>query len=199
MAGHAIRGAVEAAMVKWQDEDRPAIAKYQYKPPPTTPFDPETGASDPNFAYGYVAEAATVEIDTETGAVRILEVICADDVGRVVNPQGVRGQIEGGVVQAAGYAILENFQQEGGQVQTGLMSTYLIPGILDIPDKVQSVILENPDPGGPWGVRGMAEMPFLPLTPAVTAAIHDAIGVWYDEFPLTPERVLWGIQDSASD
>ena len=199
MAGHAIRGAVEAAMVKWQDEDRPAIAKYQYKPPPTTPYDPETGHSDPNFAYGYVAEAATVEIDTETGAVRILEVICADDVGRVVNPQGVRGQIEGGVVQAAGYAILENFQQEGGQVQTGLMSTYLIPGILDIPDKVQSVILENPDPGGPWGVRGMAEMPFLPLTPAVTAAIHDAIGVWYDEFPLTPERVLWGIQDSASD
>lgn len=199
MAGHAIRGAVEAAMVKWQDEDRPAIAKYQYKPPPTTPFDPETGASDPNFAYGYVAEAATVEIDTETGAVRILEVICADDVGRVVNPQGVRGQIEGGVVQAAGYAILENFQQEGGQVQTGLMSTYLIPGILDIPDKVQSIILENPDPGGPWGVRGMAEMPFIPLTPAVTAAIHDAIGIWYDEFPLTPERVLWGIQDSASD
>ena len=199
MAGHAIRGAVEAAMVKWQDEDRPAIAKYQYKPPPTTPFDPETGASDPIFAYGYVAEAATVEIDTETGAVRILEVICADDVGRVVNPQGVRGQIEGGVVQAAGYAILENFQQEGGQAQTGLLSTYLIPGILDIPDKVQSIILENPDPGGPWGVRGMAEMPFIPLTPAVTAAIHDAIGIWYDEFPLTPERVLWGIQDSASD
>ena len=199
MAGHAIRGAVEAAIVKWQDEDRPAIAKYQYVPPPTTPYDPETGHSDPNFAYGYVAEAATVEIDTETGAVRILEVICADDVGRVVNPQGVRGQIEGGVVQAAGYAILENFQQEGGQVQTGLMSTYLIPGILDIPEKVQSVILENPDPGGPWGVRGMAEMPFIPLTPAVTAAIHDAIGVWYDEFPLTPERVLWGIQASASD
>ena len=199
MAGHAIRGAVEAAMVKWQDEDRPAIAKYQYKPPPTTPYDPETGHSDPNFAYGYVAEAATVEIDTETGAVRILEVVCADDVGRVINPQGVRGQIEGAVVQAAGYAILENFQQEGGEVQTGLMSTYLIPGILDVPDTVQSVILENPDPGGPWGVRGMAEMPFIPLTPAVTAAIHDAIDVWYDEFPLTPERVLWGIQASASD
>ena len=199
MAGHAIRGAVEAAQVKWQDEDRPAIAKYQYIPPPTTPYDPETGQSEPNFAYGYVAEAATVEIDTETGAVRILDVICADDVGRVVNPQGVRGQIEGAVVQAAGYAILENFQQEGGEVQTGLMSTYLIPGILDIPEQVQSVILEYADPGGPWGVRGMAEMPFIPLTPAVTAAVHDAIGVWFDEFPLTPERVLWGIQASASD
>ena len=88
MAGHAIRGAVEAALVKWQDEDRPAIAKYQYKPPPTTPYDPETGQSEPNFAYGYVAEAATVEIDTETGAVRILEVVCADDVGRVDQPAG---------------------------------------------------------------------------------------------------------------
>lgn len=194
MAGHAIRGAVEAAMVKWQDEDRPAIAKYQYRPPPTTPFDPETGQTEPNFAYGYVAEAATVEVDTETGAVRILDVVCADDVGRVVNPQGVRGQIEGGVVQAAGYAILEDFRQEGGEVQTGLFSTYLIPGIGDIPERVKSVILEYEDPGGPWGVRGMAEMPFIPLTPAVVAAVHNATGVWFDEFPLTPERVLWGIR-----
>jgi CO/xanthine dehydrogenase Mo-binding subunit len=198
MAGHAIRGAVEAALVKWKDEDRPAIAKYQYRPPPTTSYDPETGQSDPNFAYGYVAEAATVEIDTETGAVHIIDVVCADDVGRVINPQGVRGQIEGGVVQAAGYAILEDFQQAGGEVQTGLMSTYLIPGILDIPEQVRSVILEYSDPGGPWGVRGMAEMPFIPLAPAVTAAVHDALGVWFDEFPLTPERVLWGIQASAS-
>ena len=199
MAGHAIRGAVEAAMVKWQDEDRPAIAKYQYRPPPTTPYDPETGHSEPNFAYGYVAEAATVEVDTETGAVRILNVVCADDVGRAVNPQGVRGQIEGGVVQAAGYAILEDFQQEGGEVQSGLMSTYLIPGILDIPEQVRSIILEYSDPGGPWGVRGMAEMPFIPLTPAIVAAVHDAVGVWFDEFPLTPERVLWGIQAPASE
>ncbi|MFQ5943432.1 MAG: xanthine dehydrogenase family protein molybdopterin-binding subunit [Anaerolineales bacterium] len=199
MAGHAIRGAVEAAIVKWQDEDRPAIAKYQYRPPPTTPYDPETGQADPNFAYGYAAEAATVEVDTETGAVRILNVVCADDVGRVINPLGIRGQIEGGVVQAAGYAILENFQQEGGEVQTSLMSTYLIPGILDIPEQVQSVILEYANPGGPWGVRGMAEMPFIPLTPAVTAAVHDALGIWFDEFPLTPERVLWGIQASATN
>lgn len=199
MAGHAIRGAVEAAMVKWQDEDRPAIAKYQYRPPPTTPFDPETGQTQPSFAYGYVAEAASVEVDTETGAVRILDVICANDVGRVVNPQGVRGQIEGGIVQAAGYAILEDFRQEGGEVQTGLLSTYLIPGIWDIPERVRPVILEYEDPGGPWGVRGMAEMPFIPLTPAVVAAVYNATGVWFDEFPLTPERVLWGIQASASN
>ena len=194
MAGNAIRGAVEAAMLKWRDEDRPAIATYQYLPPATTPYDSETGESRPNFAYGYVAEAATVEVDTETGSVRILDVVCADDVGRVVNPQGVRGQIEGGVVQAAGYALLEDFRQAGGRVQTSLFSTYLIPGVLDIPDRVQSVILEYEDPLGPWGVRGMAEMPFIPLTPAVVSAVHDALGIWFDEFPLTPERVFWGIR-----
>ena len=194
MAGNAIRGAVEAAMLKWHDEDRPAIASYQYLPPPTEPYDPVTGMTRPNFAYGYVAEAATVEVDTETGSVRILEVVCADDVGRVVNPQGVRGQIEGGVVQAAGYAILEDFREDGGRVQTSLLSNYLIPGVLDIPDRVQSVILEVEDPLGPWGVRGMAEMPFIPLTPAVVSAVHDALGIWFDEFPLTPERVFWGLR-----
>ena len=194
MAGNAIRGAVAAAMLKWRDEDRPAIASYQYLPPPTEPYDPVTGTTRPNFAYGYVAEAATVEVDTETGALRILDVVCADDVGRVVNPQGVRGQIEGGVVQAAGYAILEDFREDGGRVQTSLLSNYLIPGVLDIPDRVQSVILEVEDPLGPWGVRGMAEMPFIPLTPAVVSAVHDALGIWFDEFPLTPERVFWGLR-----
>ncbi len=197
MAGNAIRGAVAAAMLKWRDEDRPAIASYQYLPPPTEPYDPETGTTQPNFAYGYVAEAASVEVDTETGAVRILEVVCADDVGRVINPQGVRGQIEGGVVQAAGYAILEDFREDGGRVQTSLLSNYLIPGVLDIPDRVRSVILEYEDPLGPWGVRGMAEMPFIPLTPAVVSAVHDAVGIWFDEFPLTPERVFWGLRAAS--
>jgi CO/xanthine dehydrogenase Mo-binding subunit len=170
------------------------VATYQYRPPKTTPFDPQTGRSEPNFSYGYVAEAANVEVDLETGAVRVLEVVCADDVGRVINPQGVRGQIEGAVVQAAGYTILEDFQQPGGRVRTSLFSTYLIPGALDVPDRVESVIVEHPDPRGPWGARGMAEMPFLPLAPAIIAAVHDATGVWFDEFPLTPERVLFGLR-----
>jgi len=110
-----------------------------------------------------------------------------------LNPQQIEGQIEGAVVQAAGYALLENFVQKDGYVQTQYLSTYLIPTVLDIPERTQSVILEYPDPHGPWGVRGMAEMPFLPLTPAVIAALHDATGVWFYEFPLTPERVLRGL------
>ncbi|MFQ5921872.1 MAG: xanthine dehydrogenase family protein molybdopterin-binding subunit [Anaerolineales bacterium] len=190
MAGNSIRGAAKLALEKWRDEERPVSATYNYRPPKTTPFDPETGKSEPNFAYGYVAEAATVELDIETGHVRILDVVCADDVGRAINPQQIRGQIEGAIVQAAGHTILENFQQEGGYVETSLLSTYLIPTVLDVPDRVDGVILEYPDPIGPWGARGMAEMPYLPLPAAVIAAVRDAVGIWFDDFPLTPERVL---------
>lgn len=193
MAGNAIRGAAERALERWRAEDRPAIATYQYRPPKTTPYDPETGRSEPNFAYGYVAQAVTVEVDTETGSVRLLEVISADDVGKAINPQQVEGQIEGAVVQAAGYALLENFVQKDGYVHTRHLSTYLIPTVLDVPERVRSLILEYPDANGPWGARGMAEMPFLPLAPAVAAAVHEATGIWFHEFPLTPERVLRGL------
>lgn len=193
MSGNSIKGACELALEKWHAEERPAIAKYQYRPPRTTPYDPQTGKSEPNFAYGYVAQAVTVEVDTETGHVRILDVISTNDVGRAVNPQQVQGQIEGGVVQGAGYTILENFVQKDGYVQTQHLSTYLIPTVLDVPERIQSIVLEYPDPIGPWGARGMAEMPLLPLAPGIIAAVHDAIGVWFHEFPLTPERVLRGL------
>jgi len=193
MAGNSIIGAARAALEKWRAEDRPAISTYQYLPPATTPYDPETGFCRPNFAYGYVAQAVTVEVDTETGHVHIQDVVSTNDVGKAINPQQVEGQIEGAVIQAAGYAILENFVQNGGYVQTQHLSTYLIPTVLDVPDRVQSIILEYPDPIGPFGARGMAEMPFLPLAPAVIAAVHDATGIWFHEFPLTPERILKGL------
>ncbi|MCW5879218.1 MAG: molybdopterin-dependent oxidoreductase [Anaerolineales bacterium] len=190
MAGNAIRGAAQQALQQWANEERPAIAEYKYVPPATTPLDPETGATDPNFACGYVAEAVAVEVDTETGHVHITDVLCADDVGKAINPQQIIGQIEGGVVQAAGYAIMEDFIQQDGYVKTPFFSNYLIPTVLDVPDRVESLILEYPDPEGAWGLRGMAEMPLIPLAPAVIAAVHDATGVWIDRFPLTPQRVL---------
>lgn len=193
MAGNAISGAVEEALARWKNEDRPAVGRFKYQPPATTPMDPLSGESFPNFSYGYVAQAVAAEVDVETGHVRILDVISANDVGKTINPQQVEGQIEGAVVQAAGYAILENFIQEDGVVLTPHFSTYLIPGVLDIPDHVRSLVLEYPDPLGPWGARGMAEMPYLPLTPAITAAVHDAVGVWYSEFPLIPQLVLRGL------
>jgi CO/xanthine dehydrogenase Mo-binding subunit len=126
--------------------------------------------------------------------VRLLRVWCADDVGTAVNPQLVQGQIEGAVVQAQGYAILENLVHQDGKLQTPYLSTYLIPTVLDVPQEVNSLILEYPDPIGPFGARGMGEMPYLPMAPAIIAAVHDAVGVWFDEFPLTPERVLSALQ-----
>lgn len=193
MAGNSVKGAVDAALKKWHNEERPAVATYKYLAPKTTAFEPETGQADPNFSYGYVAQVVDLEVDTQTGMVRILDVISANDVGKAINPQQIEGQTEGAVVQAAGYALMENFLQKDGYVQTSHFSTYLIPTVLDIPDRVETVILEYPDPNGPWGARGMGEMPYIPLTPAITAAIHDATGVWFNDFPLTPERVLRGL------
>lgn len=193
MAGNAIKGAAEQALERWRAEDRPATSTFKYRPPATTPYDPETGKSEPNFAYGYVAEAFAIEVDTETGHIHILDVICADDVGKAVNPQLVQGQIEGAVVQAAGYVVMENFVQEQGITRSRHLSTYLIPSVLDIPDSVQSLILEYPDPIGPYGARGMGEMPYMPVAPALAMALHDATGVWFHEFPYIPERVLRGI------
>src|SRR5262249_49160528 len=185
MAGNAIRGAAEKALQAWQDEERPAIATYQYRPPKTTPYDPETGRSEPNFAYGYVAQAVEVEVDIETGHIRLVRVVSTNDVGHAVNPQLVQGQIEGAVVQAQGYAVIEHLISEEGKIRTPYFSSYLIPTVLDVPEEVKSVILEYPDPIGPGGARGMAEMPFLPLAPAIAAAVHDATGVWMDSLPLT--------------
>jgi CO/xanthine dehydrogenase Mo-binding subunit len=190
MAGNAIKGAAEAALKKWRAEEHPAIAEYTYLAPKTTHFDEETGYSTPNFSYAYSAQAVEVEVDTETGQVRLVRVICADDAGKAINPQLVVGQIEGAVIQAQGYAITEEFKTKDGRVLTDQLSTYLLPTILDIPEKVESVIVEVAEPNGPWGARGVGELPFLPLVPAIAAAIHDATGVWINEFPFTPERVL---------
>lgn len=189
MAGNAIRGAAAKALELWIDEERPAVGHFRYEPIPTTPLDPQTGKSMPNISYGYVAEVTELVVDVETGHIFVERVVCADDVGKAINPTLIEGQIEGAVVQAHGYAITENLRSEGGHILNPRLSTYLIPGILDIPADVKSVILEVPDPLGPWGARGMAEMPFIPYAAAVVGALYDATGVWFDTFPLTPERV----------
>ena len=197
MAGNAIRGAAEIALGKWRAEERPAIGEYKYLAPPTTPFDQETGYSTPNFAYSYAAQAVEVEVDTETGFVRLRRVVSADDVGKAINPQAIEGQIEGAVAQAQGYALQENFQMKDGRVLTDQLSTYLIPTVLDVPEAVESVIVEVPDPRGPWGARGLGELPFLPLAPAILAAIHDATSAWLDELPATPEKIVKALKGQS--
>ncbi|MCB0155815.1 MAG: xanthine dehydrogenase family protein molybdopterin-binding subunit, partial [Anaerolineae bacterium] len=193
MAGNALKEAAEFAQRKWNNEERPAIAEATWLAPKTTPLDPKTGYGVPNFAFGYVAQMVEVTVDTETGFISVDRVVCADDVGKAINPEQIIGQIEGCIVQAHGYTILEDFRSHKGQVLTSHFSTYLIPGVYDIPQRIDSIIVEEPHPNGPYGVRGMAEMPYLPYAPAVASAVFDAIGVWFDEFPLTPERVLRGL------
>jgi CO/xanthine dehydrogenase Mo-binding subunit len=196
MAGRATKEAAEAARREWEAEERPARATVCYRAPETTALDPETTAGRPNYAYGYAAQAVEVEVDVTTGLVRVLQVISAHDVGRAVNRQQVEGQIEGGVAQALGYTLMEHFQMREGRVLTPGFSTYLLPTILDAPPAITSVILELADPEGPYGARGVAELPLVPFAPAVASAIYNATGAWVCDLPFTPERVLAAIHGS---
>jgi CO/xanthine dehydrogenase Mo-binding subunit len=197
MSGNAIRGAADVAVQKWEDEDRPAIGEFMYRPPKTTPYDPKTGRSEPNFAYGYVAQVAEVEVDIETGQIHVVRIVSTNDVGRAVNPQQVEGQVEGAVAQALGYSIMEHLISDEGRIKNPYLSTYLIPTVLDMPTEVKSIILEYPDPIGPWGARGMAEMPMIPLAPAIAAAVYDATGVWLHDQPFTPDRVVKALREQG--
>jgi CO/xanthine dehydrogenase Mo-binding subunit len=194
MSGNSIRGAAEEAAKAWLDGDRPAVGSFRYLPPPTEPLDPDTGACQPNFSYGYVAQEVELTVDAGTGHIVVDRVVSTHDVGKAINPAQVIGQIEGAVVQAHGYTLSERLRVDGARVLNPRFSTYLIPGIGDIPTEITSVVLELADPRGPWGARGMAEMPFMTYAPAVVAALHDATGVWFDSFPLTPDRVLAGLR-----
>lgn len=193
MAGNSIIGAAKLALERWQAGDRPAVGSYVYRPPATSKMDKIDGHCTPNFTYGYVAQAVFADVNIQTGEVRLRDVISVDDVGKAINPTQVEGQIEGAVVQAAGYVVLENWKKRDAKAQTKEFSTYLIPTVLDIPDRTRPVIMEFPDPIGPYGARGMGEMPYLPFAPAVIDAVYQATGYRFHSFPLTAERVLRGL------
>jgi CO/xanthine dehydrogenase Mo-binding subunit len=200
MAGRAVHDAAGAALREWRNEERPARATVQYRPPATTALDSETTAGRPNYAYGYAAQAVEVEVDRATGLVRVLTVISAHDVGRALNRTLLEGQIEGGVAQALGYTLLEHFQMCDGRFLTPNFSTYLLPTILDTPPDIVPIILELGDPEGPFGARGVAELPLVPFPAAVATAIFNATGGWVSDVPFTPERVLAavGLKDQGS-
>ncbi len=155
----------------------------------TTPYDAQTGACVPHFAYGYAAQIALVEVDTETGETDVLKLWASQDVGKAVHPEMVRGQVGGGVHMGLGYALTEEYMQQDGVPETGFLSGYYIPTVRDMPADFLSTTVEVPDPAGPFGAKGVGEMTTLPTAPAIVSAIHDAVGVWVDELPATPERV----------
>ncbi|MDP9105344.1 MAG: molybdopterin-dependent oxidoreductase, partial [Candidatus Eremiobacteraeota bacterium] len=192
MGGRAVYDAAVAARAAWERRETPE-ATVQYRPPATTPLDLETGAGTPNYCYGYAAQAVEVEVDVATGVTRVLKIVSVHDVGRAINRQQVEGQIEGCLAQALGYALTENFIVRDGKIVTPYFSTYLLPTTLDMPTEIVPVILELADANGPYGARGMAEMPLVPFAPAVAAAIYDATGAWVNDLPMTPERILAAI------
>ncbi len=193
--GNAIKEGAGKALALWAGGERPVHLDHTYLPHQTTAPDPETGQCDPNVAYAYTAQVAQVLVDMETGVVEIEKIYCAIDVGKAINPQLVIGQIQGGLVQSVGYAVMENFVEKEGQVMTHNLSTYLVPTVLDIPREMDIMVLEIPDPRGPWGARGLGEVMNMCLAPAVTAAVYDATGIWFDHFPLVPQVVLEAIAE----
>lgn len=154
-----------------------------------TTLHPETGEATPWQSYVFGAQIAEVEVDDDTGEVQVLGVWAAHDVGRVVNPQQVEGQIEGAVVMGVGHALMEDYLQTNGHTTTPGFAKYILPTTLDVP-KVTSVLITEPDPKTPLGVKGIGEPALTPTAGAIVNAIHDAVGVRMTRLPATPERVM---------
>ncbi len=130
-----------------------------------------------------------MDVDLDTGEVRVRSVVSADDVGRVIHPVLAEGQVEGGTLQAVGYATIEEMKLDRGRYLNDRLSTYLIPTAMDAPD-ITAILVEKPFSGAPHGAKGVGELPMDVVAPAIIDAIHDAVGVWITELPATPERVL---------
>jgi CO/xanthine dehydrogenase Mo-binding subunit len=161
----------------------------QFVPYPGEPFDDTTYRGDAYPAFGWACAVAKVEVDLDTGEVAVRDCWSADDIGRVIHPVLAEGQVEGGTLQAIGYATIEEMKLVDGRYLNDRLATYLIPTSLDAP-RLRSILVEKPYSGAPHGAKGVGELPMDVGAPAVVAAIHDATGVWIHDLPATPERIL---------
>jgi len=213
MSGNAIRDAaakIRAAMepviadsgLSWKDavamcvQKQVGLAAHGWAVPPATTFDLLTGQGEAYICYSFSANIVEVEVDTETGETRVLRVHSGHDTGRVINPTTGEGQVEGGVVQGLGYALVEEHATKDGRILNDQFSTYIIPTTLDTPE-IRSILVEDEFPWGPYGAKGLGETPIIAVAPAVTNAIHHAVGVRLNEIPATPERVWAALRAKA--
>jgi len=157
---------------------------FEHHHPPTEELD-ENGQGNCHTAFAFVAHRAVVDVDPELGLVKVVQIATAQDVGRALNPLSVVGQIEGGIAQGVGLAVMEELLQVDGIVKNATFTDYLIPTFLDMPDVVISLV-EEPDPHAPMGAKGVGEPPTVSSTPAVVAAIRDAIGKDLHRVPVRP-------------
>ena len=135
-----------------------------------------------------------VDVDVETGEVEIQELWAANDVGRAINPQMIFGQVAGGVHMGVGYALTEHFIQKEARARSRSFTEYHIPTVRDMPHEFHNIIVEVPDPTGPYGAKGLGETPTLPTAVAILNAIHNATGVWIDQVPADSEVVYWKLE-----
>ncbi|MGY1796380.1 xanthine dehydrogenase subunit D [Geodermatophilus sp. SYSU D00525] len=155
---------------------------------PTQAIDPETGQGFAHVQYAFSAHRAVVDVDTELGLVKVVEMACTQDVGKAINPQAVVGQIQGGTAQGLGLAVMEEVLVRDGRVQNPSFTDYLIPTVLDMPP-MRIEVLEYADPHAPYGLRGVGEAPNISSGPAVLAAIRQATGLPLTRVPVRPEHV----------
>jgi CO/xanthine dehydrogenase Mo-binding subunit len=160
----------------------------QWRHRPTYPVDPETGQGFAHVQYAFAAHRAVVDVDTELGLVKVVELACAQDVGKALNPDAVLGQIHGGSAQGLGLAVMEEIQLKDGRIRNPSFTDYLIPTILDMPP-MQVDVLEYADPHAPYGLRGVGEPPTISSGPAIVAAIRAATGLELRRVPIRPEHV----------
>jgi xanthine dehydrogenase molybdenum-binding subunit len=170
-------------------------AQFEYWAPKTQPLG--TGG-DMHFAFGFCAQAALCEIDMDTGEVRVHKVIAAHDVGRAINPLTLEGQVEGGIVMCIGYALMEHYIQEQGRPWTNVMARYSAPRIAHAPEIV-SHIVEHETADGPYGAKGVGELPSIPTSAAITNAIHRATGVRVRSLPVDQDELLRALRSGADE
>lgn len=161
----------------------------------TTKMDEETGQGAPYWPYTFSVYGVEVEVDTETGLVEITKAVCAQDVGRAINPKLVEGQIDGGFAMGVGYTIFEDLGLQKGEMKNRRFSNYLIPTALDIPE-LEKIIIESPEETAPYGAKGIGEPVMIGVAPAILNAIYDAVGVRMTEIPVTPEKLLKAINEA---
>jgi CO/xanthine dehydrogenase Mo-binding subunit len=160
---------------------------FEYHHRPTEDLD-ENGQGNCHVAFAFVAHRAVVDVDPELGLVKVVQIATAQDVGRVLNPLSVLGQIEGGIAQGLGLAVMEEIIVQDGKVRNPSFTDYLLPTALDAPTVIASMI-EEPDPQAPMGAKGVGEPPCISVTPAIVAAIRNAVGKSIDRCPVRPQDI----------
>jgi 4-hydroxybenzoyl-CoA reductase alpha subunit len=166
----------------------PVVGVGFYKPPTVLP-DPETKYGNISPAYPFACQIAEVEVDPDTGHVTVLNITAAHDVGRAINPMATEGQIQGGVVQGLGWALMENMATEKGKITNPDFLDYLIPTALDVPN-ISPILVEPIDPNGPYGAKGIGEPALNPVMSAITNAIYNATGIRIKELPVSAEKIF---------